>query len=461
MTELMADAKKLTVRNPDGSIKIAGFVPLIPREDRQSPTIWRAPGAASGSTRRGSPSSPPTRPGRRRSTWQKQLVDWYGYDNISKFSARTRRGVRTRATRSRPARSRWCSTASGARRSSSATPKVDYGTAPFPAADNQPQLYGSGRVGGTIVGIPQDHQAPARGVGSRQVHGDRHRLPGRRWRTASATCRRPRRRRSSPDLHDHDAAVQDVRRRSGTTPSPSYSPPLTASGAATPHARRRSTPSGWRARCRTCRPACSRSTSRSSQPALARPGAVTIADRTRQSAHMGAVETGSPAWARQPPAGSAAPRRTLIPRRSAAERRRMRRRSALRKYGVVLLLLSPWIIGFIVFTAWPDGGQPVLVVHPLRHGQRAALGRPRQLPVHVRCRARSRAPRRADPYFWQAVRNTRMDHRVRGAAARGVRDAHRHAAHPAQARRERLPDALLHAVDGAQGRPPRSSSSTC
>jgi len=43
----------------------------------------------------------------------------------------------------------------------------------------------------------------------------------------------------------------------------------------------------------------------------------------------------------------------LIPRRSPAERRRARRRSALRKYGVVLLLLAPWIIGFVVFTAGP------------------------------------------------------------------------------------------------------------
>ena len=65
MTELMADAKKLTVRNADGSIKIAGFVPLIPGRSSTRPT-WRAPGAVSTSTPRASRSSPPTRPGRRR-----------------------------------------------------------------------------------------------------------------------------------------------------------------------------------------------------------------------------------------------------------------------------------------------------------------------------------------------------------------------------------------------------------
>ena len=47
------------------------------------------------------------------------------------------------------------------------------------------------------------------------------------------------------------------------------------------------------------------------------------------------------------------PAAPLIPRRTAAERRRQRRRSAVRKYGVVVLLLSPWIIGFVAFTLGP------------------------------------------------------------------------------------------------------------
>ena len=37
--------------------------------------------------------------------WQKQLIDWYGYDNITKFfAANTQQRVQHRATRSRTAR---------------------------------------------------------------------------------------------------------------------------------------------------------------------------------------------------------------------------------------------------------------------------------------------------------------------------------------------------------------------
>ena len=50
----------------------------------------------------------------------------------------------------------------------------------------------------------------------------------------------------------------------------------------------------------------------------------------------------------------------------------------------------------------------LLVVHPLRHVERAALDRPRQLQVHVRHRPdQGHARRRHDPYFWTSVQATR------------------------------------------------------
>ena len=64
MTELMADAKKLTVRNPDGSIKVAGFVPL---QDWEQLGTWRpGPDVGRQVVRRtaASRSSPPIRAGR-------------------------------------------------------------------------------------------------------------------------------------------------------------------------------------------------------------------------------------------------------------------------------------------------------------------------------------------------------------------------------------------------------------
>ena len=98
------------------------------------------------------------------------------------------------------------------------THRCSYGTAPFPAADDHPELYGSGRVGGTIVGIPQGREASRRGVAAGQVPGHRHQLPRAAWRTRSATCRRPPASASSPDL-DAAAAVHDVRARLERTPS--------------------------------------------------------------------------------------------------------------------------------------------------------------------------------------------------------------------------------------------------
>ena len=40
------------------------------------------------------------------------------------------------------------------------SPKLDYGTAPFPAG--VPSAYGAGRVGGTMVGIPKGAKHPDR-----------------------------------------------------------------------------------------------------------------------------------------------------------------------------------------------------------------------------------------------------------------------------------------------------------
>jgi multiple sugar transport system substrate-binding protein len=38
---------------------------------------------------------------------------------------------------------------------------INYGTAPFPTADDETQLYGSGQIGGNTVGIPKGAKHPA------------------------------------------------------------------------------------------------------------------------------------------------------------------------------------------------------------------------------------------------------------------------------------------------------------
>jgi multiple sugar transport system substrate-binding protein len=162
VSELTADAKKLTQRNPDGSLKVVGFNPtfgwyemvhahIAPNFDAQ----WTD---AQGKSVLGS------NPGwARMLRWQKQLVDFYGFDNLQRFKAR--------------AGDEWTSSNAfetgkvamnidGEYRTAFIAkehPDLDYGTAPFPVDDDHPELYGSGYVVGNTLGIPRTskHQAQA------------------------------------------------------------------------------------------------------------------------------------------------------------------------------------------------------------------------------------------------------------------------------------------------------------
>ena len=53
-------------------------------------------------------------------------------------------------------------------------PELNYGTAPLPVDDAHPELYGSGYINGTIIGIPKNGGTRRPGVGSRQVPDDEH-----------------------------------------------------------------------------------------------------------------------------------------------------------------------------------------------------------------------------------------------------------------------------------------------
>jgi multiple sugar transport system substrate-binding protein len=160
MTELAADAKKLTVRNPDGSIKVAGFVPLDQWEELDIADLGNSFGAkwfdSSGKAQLA------TDPAWAAAfEWQKSLVDWYGYSNIQKFFA-TYTNSEWNATNAFET-GKVAMVFDGEWRTAFISrdhPELKYGTAPFPVADNQPQLYGSGRVGGTVVGIPKGTQHP-------------------------------------------------------------------------------------------------------------------------------------------------------------------------------------------------------------------------------------------------------------------------------------------------------------
>jgi multiple sugar transport system substrate-binding protein len=158
MDELMADAKKLTVRNSDGSIKIAGFVPLTFWEELGVPDLARAWGAQWFDSQNQPQLSKD--PGWTKALeWQKQLVDWYGYDNIAKFYA-TYNNAEFSASNAFET-GKVAMTFDGEWRTAfihREHPELHYDTAFFPAAD--PSVYGSGRVGGTVIGIPKGSKHP-------------------------------------------------------------------------------------------------------------------------------------------------------------------------------------------------------------------------------------------------------------------------------------------------------------
>jgi multiple sugar transport system substrate-binding protein len=158
MDELMADAKKLTVRNPDGTIKIAGFVPLNFWEELGPYDLAHAWGAKWFNAQNQPVLA--TDPGWATAfEWQKQLVDWYGYDNIQKFFA-TYSPAEFSATNAFE-NGKVALMFDGEWRTQfikAEHPELNYGTTFFPAA--VPSAYGSGRVGGTIIGIPKGSKHP-------------------------------------------------------------------------------------------------------------------------------------------------------------------------------------------------------------------------------------------------------------------------------------------------------------
>src|SRR5947208_13235224 len=83
--ELAADAKKLTTRNHDGSLKVVGFDPLMGWYEN-APVHW---GPMWGATwMNGDKSGLADSPGwEEMARWQKKLIDWYGYDNLVRWQA--------------------------------------------------------------------------------------------------------------------------------------------------------------------------------------------------------------------------------------------------------------------------------------------------------------------------------------------------------------------------------------
>jgi len=159
MNELAEMAKKLTKKNPDGSIKVAGFVPTLGFYENApahfAPSYgakWLQPNGASAI------GTDPV--WRSWLAWEKSLTDWYGADSLTKFTAGA--GQEFSADNDFET-GRIAMAMDGEYRTAfiaSEHPELKYGTAPFPTADDKTDLYGGGYVTGNIIGITKGAKNP-------------------------------------------------------------------------------------------------------------------------------------------------------------------------------------------------------------------------------------------------------------------------------------------------------------
>jgi multiple sugar transport system substrate-binding protein len=159
MSELAAMGDKLTKLDAKGNIVQAGFVPLMPFyenvashvgpsfdaewfNDKGEPQIGKDPGWAE------------------MLTWQKALLDKHGVDKWKKFAA----GAGDEFSDDNAfQRGKVALHIDGEYRQAfikASVPNLNYGTAPFPVADNKSDLYGSGYVTGNIMGIGRGSTSP-------------------------------------------------------------------------------------------------------------------------------------------------------------------------------------------------------------------------------------------------------------------------------------------------------------
>jgi multiple sugar transport system substrate-binding protein len=151
--ELAEYARLLTVRNPDGSLAVVGFNPLLGFYENDLGPFGHMFGAdwldRSG---RAAVASDPRWAAMLR--WVRELVEWYGYEELVRFGdsvggefSAANAFASGRAAMMLDGEWRVAFLAADA-------PELAYGTAPLPVAADAPERYGSGFISGTVLGIP-------------------------------------------------------------------------------------------------------------------------------------------------------------------------------------------------------------------------------------------------------------------------------------------------------------------
>ncbi len=158
-TQLTADAKKLTQFNPDGSIKVAGFVPTSTFYENAAAhyaPLWGFHWVQNGKAAMG---SDPSWAAYLR--WEKQLINWYGASKLSHFLSGA--GEEFSPTNDFET-GKIAMQIDGEWRTQfikSDHANIDYGTAPMPVNPSDPSLYGGGYTTGNVMGIPKGAANPA------------------------------------------------------------------------------------------------------------------------------------------------------------------------------------------------------------------------------------------------------------------------------------------------------------
>jgi multiple sugar transport system substrate-binding protein len=156
ISELTTYAKKLTTRNPDGSLKVVGFNPTRTFYAENSAANMGHIFGAQWLDANGK-STLSTSPGwSRYLTWSKGLIDWYGAAKLKRWQA----GVGDEFSASNAFETGKLAMAlDGEWRVAFVAaehPELKYATAPMAVDNKVKNLYGSGNVNGTIIGIPKN-----------------------------------------------------------------------------------------------------------------------------------------------------------------------------------------------------------------------------------------------------------------------------------------------------------------
>jgi ABC-type glycerol-3-phosphate transport system substrate-binding protein len=159
ISELTALAKKLTVRNPDGTIKVAGFLPSVTYYEHVPEHI--APSFGVTWLNSQGRANFATDPGfTKYLQWEKSLLDWYGYANVKKFV----HSMGQEFEASNPfEKGKVAMAIDGEWRTKflqQEAPNVQYDTTPIPVNDDRQSTFGGGFITGTIIGIPRGAKHP-------------------------------------------------------------------------------------------------------------------------------------------------------------------------------------------------------------------------------------------------------------------------------------------------------------